>query len=148
MKTLLTSILLSTLFLFSNAQAEGKPLDLSAYKGKVVMVDFWASWCTPCRKSFPWLNEMHAAKAADGLVIIGVNVDENTEDAKKFLAKYPADFELVYDPSGDYATHYKVPAMPTSLIFDRNGELVKQHPGFKLSKVEEYEAAIDAVLAK
>lgn len=127
--------------------AEGKPLDLSAYKGKVVMVDFWASWCTPCRKSFPWLNQMNAAKSAGGLVIIGVNVDEDAADAAKFLEKYPAEFEVVYDPKGDYAKHYKVPAMPTSLIFDREGQLVTQHAGFKLNKVQEYEAAIDKALA-
>ena len=127
--------------------AEGKPFDLSAYKGKVVMVDFWASWCGPCRQSFPWLNEMKAKKEAQGLVILGVSVDENLKDAKKFLAKTPADFEIIYDPKGKYASYYDIPGMPTTLIFDREGKLQHQHAAFKLNKIAEYEQLIDQALA-
>ena len=128
------------------AMAAGKPFDLTAYKGKVVMVDFWASWCGPCRESFPWMNQMSAKKADQGLVILGVNVDERSADAEKFLAANPADFNILYDPKGEYASYYDILGMPTTLIFDREGKLQHQHSAFKLSQVSEYEAFIDKAL--
>lgn len=130
------------------AQAAGKPLDLSPYQGKVVMVDFWASWCPPCKNSFPWLNKMLKEKSAQGLVIIGVNVDENTADAKRFLAQIPAKFPIIYDPKGEYPSYYNIPGMPSTIIFDRNGKKVHLHHGFRLTKVMEYEAAIDQALKR
>ena len=130
-----------------SAIAAGKPLDLSAYKGKVVMVDFWASWCGPCRESFPWLNEMKAKKESQGFVILGVNVDESAQDAKVFLAANPAQFDIIYDPKGEYASYYDIPGMPTTLIFDREGKLQHQHAAFKISKIAEYEQIIDQALA-
>jgi len=144
------SILVFLTFISANPAiaSDGKPVDLSAYKGKVVMVDFWASWCTPCRKSFPWLNQMQSSKSSQGLVIIGVNVDEDPDDAHLFLKKYQADFKLMYDPKGEYASFYDIPGMPTSLIFDRNGKLIHQHSGFKLKNVNEYEREIDKALAR
>jgi thiol-disulfide isomerase/thioredoxin len=126
---------------------EGKPIDLTAYKGHVVLVDFWASWCAPCRESFPWLNEMQQKKSAKGLIIIGVNVDENPEDAKQFLKKYPALFTLLFDPKGKYASYYNIPGMPTTLLFDRKGVLQHTHSGFKKKKVQEYEQIIEQALA-
>ena len=127
---------------------DGQAYDLSAYKGKVVMLDFWASWCIPCRKSFPWLNQMQVEKSSKGLVIIGINVDEDVADAERFLQKYAADFKIEYDPKGKYASFYDIPGMPTSLMFDRNGKLIHQHSGFKLKNVAEYEQAINDALAK
>lgn len=147
-KTIAQWCLLVCLSLTSfTAMAAGKPFDLSAYKGKVVMVDFWASWCGPCRQSFPWLNEMKAKKQAQGLVILGVSVDEDLQDAKKFLTANPATFDIIYDPKGEYASYYDIPGMPTSLIFDRDGKLQHQHSAFKLNKVAEYEQYIDQALA-
>jgi thiol-disulfide isomerase/thioredoxin len=112
----------------------------------VVVLDFWASWCIPCRKSFPWLNEMQKKKSSQGLVIIGVNVDENTQDAKDFLKENNAIFDLIYDPKGQHASYYDIPGMPTTLIFDRKGKLSHQHSGFKTNKTKEYEAVLDRVL--
>lgn len=147
-KILTTIILFITLSVSATATAkESKPFDLSAYQGKVVMLDFWASWCIPCRKSFPWLNEMQAAKESQGLVIIGVNVDEDRADAEAFLQRYEAKFKLEFDPKGEYASFYDIPGMPTSLIFDRNGQLIHTHAGFKLNNIAEYETAIDSALA-
>lgn len=127
---------------------EGKSLDISAYKGKVVMVDFWASWCVPCRKSFPWLNKMNTIKAPQGLVILGLNVDENSEDAKSFLLQNKSNFKHLYDPKGQYASYYNLIGMPSTLIFDRQGKLQHQHTGFKTNKTSEYEQIIDRILAK
>ncbi len=129
------------------ATDKGKPIDLTAYKGKVVLVDFWASWCSPCRQSFPWLNKMQQKYEAKGLVIIGANVDENSEDANKFLKKHPALFKLLFDPKGEHARYYKIPGMPTTLIFDRKGVLRHSHSGFKKKKTQEYEQIIEKALA-
>jgi thiol-disulfide isomerase/thioredoxin len=134
--------------LFSSAWAdEGKPLDLTPYKGKVVLVDFWPSWCPPCRESFPWLNKISEEKAAQGLIVLGVNVDEDSQDAKQFLVENKAIFNTLYDPTAQYASYYKLVGMPTTLIFDRQGKLAHQHSGFEKSKTEDYEQAIDQVLA-
>lgn len=147
---IITPLLIVFLFVVSTTawSADGKPIDISAYKGKVVLVDFWASWCAPCRKSFPWLNKMHQTKTSKGLVIIGVNVDENSQDAKHFLEQNKALFKLIYDPKGQHASFYNIPGMPTTLIFDRQGKLHHQHSGFKTKKIGEYEQVIDQILAK
>ena len=137
-----------SLLISVNAAADRQELDLSAYKGKVVMLDFWASWCVPCRKSFPWLNKMQNTLKHKGLVIIGINVDEHTQDAKDFLQRYPANFKIIFDPAGSHAAHFKIIGMPSSLIFDRQGKLVNQHIGFKESHIQQYESILNKVLAK
>ena len=147
-KTILTITILLMTISGSSTAKEAKPFDLSAYQGKVVMLDFWASWCAPCRKSFPWLNKMQSIKSSNGLVIIGINVDEDAADAERFLNKYVATFKLEYDPEAKYASYYDIPGMPTSLIFDRNGKLIHQHSGFKLKNIAEYESAINEALVK
>ena len=127
----------------SNAHAEVLPgFELDKYAGKVVVVDFWASWCVPCRRSFPWLNAMHARYADDGLVIIGVNVDAQRDEADKFLATYPADFLIHFDSDGTLARQFGVEAMPSSFVIGRDGEIITYHLGFKVKKQDEYEAIL------
>ncbi|CAN5201387.1 TlpA disulfide reductase family protein [soil metagenome] len=107
------------------------PVKLSSYRGKVVYVDFWASWCVPCRRSFPWMNEMQDKYGPKGLQIIGINVDTKQEDAKTFLAATPARFLVAFDPSGTRTpASYGVKGMPTSYLIDANGKLLFQHTGF------------------
>lgn len=122
-------------------------LDLADYRGKVVVVDFWASWCIPCRQSFPWFNAMHDKYGDDGLVIVGVNTDSDAMEAQRFLEEIPAKFEIVFDPEGDLAREYDVVAMPSSYVFGRDGELVTRHLGFLRSKREEYESVIRHLIA-
>lgn len=124
----------------------GASLDLSEYRGKVVVLDFWASWCVPCRRSFPWLNSMNDKYAKDGLVIIGINVDKETKSAADFLQKYPAKFRINYDPDGILATKYGVQGMPSSIVIGRDGQTSARHLGFKVRRQNEYEAAIVAAL--
>ena len=124
----------------------GTELDLTDYRGKVVVVDFWASWCVPCRRSFPWLNEMQSKYADDGLVVIGVNVDSNADDARAFLAEFPVDFRIVEDREGELARSFDVIAMPSSYVIDRNGEIVERHLGFKVKKKQAYEHTIQQTL--
>jgi len=124
----------------------GERLDLSDYRGKVVVLDFWASWCVPCRRSFPWLNAMNDKYAHDGLVIIGVNLDQEPESAAEFLQEYPARFQISYDASGTLAREFNVQAMPSSFVIGRDGETVAHHLGFKVRRQADYEAAIVAAL--
>ena len=106
-------------------------VNLSSLKNNVVYLDFWASWCGPCRKSFPWMNTMNNRYSDKGLKIIAVNLDKDRSLAKKFLKKIPADFTIAYDPEGDIAEKYNVQGMPSSYIIDRQGRLVKVHMGFR-----------------
>jgi thiol-disulfide isomerase/thioredoxin len=121
-------------------------LDLAQYRGKLVLIDFWASWCAPCRYSFPWLNEMQAKYADRGLVVVGVNVDRERADAEHFLRDVPAHFRIVYDPSGTLAAAYDVPGMPTSFVFGADGKLIGKHIGFQQGSRAEREAELQKLL--
>lgn len=123
-------------------------LDLDEYTGKIVVLDFWASWCVPCRRSFPWMNDMQAKYGDDGLVFVGVNMDADAAEAQQFLDEYPADFEIIYDPEGELARKYDVIAMPSSYVFDRNGQQIVRHLGFKVKKQADYEALLRETLNK
>jgi cytochrome c biogenesis protein CcmG/thiol:disulfide interchange protein DsbE len=130
------------------AEAPNGELQLEQYRGKVVVVDFWASWCVPCRRSFPWMNDMQAKYGDQGLVIIGVNVDRERAAADEFLAEVPADFLIHYDNDGAMAKAFGVEAMPSSYVIGRDGERVARHLGFKVKKQDEYEAIIVAALGE
>lgn len=120
--------------------------DLSDYSGKVVLIDFWASWCGPCRQSFPWMNEMQTKYRDDGLVIVAVNVDNDLAAANRFLTDYPARFQVHFDEDKSLAREYEIVAMPSSFLIGRDGQVVERHLGFKVMKQDEYEAAIRAAL--
>jgi thiol-disulfide isomerase/thioredoxin len=106
---------------------------LEQYRNQVVYVDFWASWCVPCRHSFPWLNEMQARYGDAGFKVIGINVDKKKAKAQKFLELIPASFEIAYDPEGTVADMYSLKVMPSSFLIDQEGNLVHKHKGFKTS---------------
>ena len=139
-------LLVIALLAWAPLNATDSTLDLEKYEGKVVVVDFWASWCVPCRRSFPWMNDMHTQYAEDGLVIIAINVDRKSENAAAFLAKYPAKFNIVYDPKAELAKEYGVEVMPSSFIVSRDGEIIDRHTGFKVKRQAEYEEALRAAL--
>ena len=122
--------------------AASETFDVGQYPGKVVVLDFWASWCAPCRRSFPWLNAMHDKYAEQGLVIVGVNLDMERSDASQFLEEYPADFTIVYDENKDLARQFEVMAMPSTYVIGRDGRLAARHMGFKVKQQAEYEALI------
>ena len=127
------------------ARAEAH-LDINSYTGKVVLIDFWASWCGPCRRSFPWMNDMHTKYHDDGLVIVAVNVDNDLAAANRFLNEYPANFQVHFDEDRSLARKYEVVAMPSSFLIGRDGQVVEQHLGFRVLKQDEYEAAIHAAI--
>lgn len=115
---------------------------LSDYKNQIVYVDFWASWCKPCQKSFAFMNDMEKRYARKGLKIIAVNLDSSRSDAKNFLKKSPAKFTIAYDPDGKTPNMYKLQVMPTSYLIDRKGNLIKVHKGFKDSQKADLEKTI------
>jgi len=121
--------------------------DLQRYKGQVLYVDFWASWCGPCAQSFPFLNEMHEQLKDKGLQIVGINLDENPEDAKAFLAKIPASFKVVADASKQCATDFDVKAMPSSYLIDRKGIVHHMHLGFRPGDAKDLRALVESLLA-
>jgi thiol-disulfide isomerase/thioredoxin len=131
---------------FSLPTATGDSVALSGLAGKVVYVDFWASWCAPCRRSFPWMNELHQRYAGRGLVIVAINVDRSRVDAERFLAQYPAAFGVVYDPAGASPAAYAVPGMPTSYLIDPRGTIVHVEQGFGDDRKAALEARIRALL--
>jgi cytochrome c biogenesis protein CcmG, thiol:disulfide interchange protein DsbE len=147
-RRLLLSIALACFSLTPVAADPADTLGLERLRGKVVLVDFWASWCEPCRHSFPWLNAMQAKYADRGLVIIGVNVDRERADAERFLRDVPASFRIVYDPSGALAERYDVPGMPSSYLIGPNGEIVGRHVGFRNAARAEREAELQQLLEK
>ena len=136
-----TRILLALLFAMAAASAVAAsaspslpaprwPL-LDTLHGKVVLVDFWASWCGPCLQSFPWMNGLHATHADDGLVIVAVNLDQDRALADAFMKKVPAQFRIEYDQAGQLARAFGVEAMPTSFLIGRDGTVRARHSGFR-----------------
>ena len=104
---------------------------LAPYRGKVVYLDFWASWCGPCKLSFPWMNAMQAKYGgARGLQVVSVNVDAKRGDAAKFLMANPASFVVAFDPQGRSPGLYAVKAMPSSYVIGRDGRITLLHRGF------------------
>lgn len=136
------------LMVTTTSAADPSTLDLNQYHGKVVYLDFWASWCKPCRHSFPWMNTMQQKYAADGFVVVSVNVDEERADADRFLKEVPATFPVIFDPEGKLAQQYELLGMPTSFIIGRDGKIFMKHAGFFDKSPMEYEAEIRKLLGK
>ncbi len=121
-------------------------VSLDSLRGKVVLVDFWASWCGPCHHSFPWLAAMHQKYAEQGLVVVAVNLDRTREAAESFLAEVPAPFTIAYDPSGGTASAYHVEGMPTTVLVGRDGRILSTHIGFELARTTAFETLIQTAL--
>lgn len=127
---------------------QGGETSLAELQGKVVLVDFWASWCGPCRESFPWMNAMQEKYASQGLVVVGVNLDQQPRQAQDFLKQVPANFTLLQDSQASLPEAYGLIGMPSSYLLDRQGRLRATHTGFHASRVNEYEASIQQLLAE
>ena len=132
----------------ASAAAEPDPAELSSLRGKVVYLDFWASWCVPCRQSFPWMNELQKRYADRGLTIIAVNLDHERADADEFLHRLAPGFQIRFDPDGDWARHFGVQGMPTSVLLDRSGRSRFTHIGFRAADAAQYEQQIQQLLVE
>lgn len=122
------------------------PVSLGALRGKVVYVDFWASWCQPCKQSFPWLNEMQNKYSAQGLTVLGVNVDAKRSDADTFLAEVPAKFTLAFDVKGATPQLFEAKGMPSSYLIGRDGKILSTHIGFRPDERQVLESKIRQAL--
>lgn len=158
LKSLTAALMFILFFLLPVARAEeappfslpgdAGPVSLAANRGKVVYVDFWASWCVPCRKSFPWMNELHRRYGARGLIIIAISVDKKQEAAQAFLADYPPEFTIAFDPKGTVAEAYRVWTMPSSYLIDRKGAVHSIHRGFFDADKRRIEEEIERLLTE
>ncbi|TAN64961.1 MAG: TlpA family protein disulfide reductase [Methylobacter sp.] len=127
---------------------QNQPVSLSQFSGKVVYVDFWASWCAPCRTSFPLLNKLQQKLKDQGFEVVAINLDEDHANAEKFLKDFPVTFTLLHDSKGEWADKYVVDSMPTSFIVDRQGVIQNIHHGFTSGDINELDQKIIQLLAK
>ncbi len=127
--------------------AEGRPpITLSALRGKTVYVDFWASWCAPCLRSMPLINELYAKYREQGFEVIAINVDDPIEDGREFLLDTPLDYLIAADPKGEMLGAYAVRGMPTSFLIDRDGVVRLVHMGFRDNDIVLIEDAVRSLL--
>lgn len=118
------------------------------FRGKVLYVDFWASWCVPCLLSFPFMTELQKTDGDRGLQVVAVDMDSKAADADAFLARHPAGFAVAAVPNADCAKAFGVAAMPTSFLVDRKGMIHSVHPGFRPDDAAPLRAEIEALLAE
>jgi thiol-disulfide isomerase/thioredoxin len=124
----------------------GRPVSLAQFRGQVVYLDFWASWCGPCRQSLPMYEKMKRDLPADRFEIVAVNLDEFREDAIRFLDAHPVSYVVLADPEGESADQWKIPAMPSSFLLDAEGRVVRAWAGFNLSHLEEIRNEIQTLV--
>lgn len=127
--------------------AQGEAVALDKLRGKVVYVDFWASWCGPCRRSFPFMNEMLSKYGARGFTVLGVNVDKKRADAERFLAQVPATFTILFDETGATPSAWAVKGMPSSYLVDGTGKVVFVERGFTDEQKVQLEQRIASLVA-
>jgi thiol-disulfide isomerase/thioredoxin len=123
-------------------------ISLKHYRGKVVYVDFWASWCSPCRKSLPALNSVHTEFRKKGFEVIAINLDEERDDAMAFLKKFPVAYPTAIDTSSKVPEAYGLVGMPTAYLVDRKGIVQLVHEGFKKSDIEPLRKKIQTLLGQ
>ena len=157
-RTLFTVLLLLISVSASAAKIEGKAPDftlkslhgdnvkLSEQRGNVVMINFWASWCGPCRQEMPLLNDLYLRYRDMGFTLLGVNVEEDSTKAKKMVSELKVAFPVLFDTSNSVSKLYKVEAMPSTVIVDRNGNMRYRHRGYKPGDEKEYRNLIKELI--
>lgn len=125
---------------------DGKTVKLSDFRGQVVMVNFWASWCQPCRTEMPYIEDIYKKYKKIGFTVLGVNVDENPAHGKKMLKEIPVSFPIVFDSDNKMIEKYEVQAMPSTYMVDRKGNIRDIHRGYKKGDEKAYENYIRKLL--
>ena len=124
----------------------GENIRLAEQRGKVVMLNFWASWCGPCRKEMPLLDEMYQRYNKVGFELYGINVEQDTAAAQKLLKDLEVTLPVLYDPESKVSKLYKVDAMPTTVMIDKNGEIRYVNRGYKAGDEEKYRDQIQTLI--
>ena len=124
-----------------------KPFKFNQFKGKIIYLDFWASWCPPCLESMPFMEKLYQQYKAQGFEIIAVNIDEHKEDASKFLDLHPISYTNLYDPQGKIGKRFKVRSMPTAFLIDQDGNVIYKHVGFNQKYSIKLEEALKGYLS-
>ncbi len=131
----------------SLANASSPQVRLGDYRGKVIYLDFWASWCGPCQRSFPALEQLRQKFAARGFEVVAINLDENSADAMSFLKQHPVSFPIAQDSSGKIGETYGLTGMPSAYLLDSQGKVVRVIEGFDGAKeVQALEVSIQQLL--
>ena len=125
-----------------------QPVSLDHFRGQILYVDFWASWCGPCQLSFPFMNELQRAYGGRGLHVLAIDMDEKPADAARFLDKHPASFDIAHGSNGRCAKDFGVATMPTSYLIDRKGRVRVVHQGFRPDDTDELKGKLEALLAE
>jgi peroxiredoxin len=131
---------------FTLKSLTGKNIKLSEQRGNVVLLNFWASWCGPCRQEMPLLDKLHNRYKRLGFTVLGVNVEQDTSKANRYLQDVKVSFPILFDPNNTVSKRYDVSAMPTTVIIDRNGNMRYLHKGYKPGYEKEYQKQVRALL--
>jgi len=133
---------------FTLKSASGENIKLSELRGQVVMINFWASWCGPCRQEMPLLDDLHARYSPMGFTMLGVNVEKDSRKAKALLKDLPVDFPILFDQKNQVSKDYDVVAMPSTVLVDRDGNIRYIHKGYKAGDESVYQDMIRTVLVE
>jgi peroxiredoxin len=133
---------------FTLQSVDGKTVTLAQFKGDVVMINFWASWCGPCRQEMPLLDDIYKQYKDMGFVLIGVNVEPDAHNANAWLAKTPVSYPILSDPKSAVSQLYQVQAMPTTVIIDRQGVVRYMHNGYLPGDENQYMNSIRALIVQ
>jgi len=131
---------------FTLKSRSGEQVSLASLKGNVVMVNFWATWCVPCRQEMPHLEALYERYNSLGFELLAVNVEDNPEGAAKWLADTPVTFPVLFDPKNEVSKLYKVTAMPSTVLIGRDGTMRFIHHGYKPGYEGEYQTQVRALL--
>lgn len=133
---------------FTLKSNSGENLRLSEMRGEVVMINFWASWCGPCRQEMPILDELHKRYSKAGFTVLGVNVEQDSSKADKLLKDIPVSFPVLYDPDSVVSKLYSVDAMPSTVMVDRDGNMRYLHRGYKPGYEDDYREQIVELISE
>ena len=131
---------------FALKSSTGENLRLSEYRGEVVMLNFWATWCGPCRQEMPLLDDLYNRYERVGFKLLGVNIDDNSQRAIDMMRELGVDFPILFDATKDVSKLYDVNAMPVTVILDREGNVRYVHKGYKPGYEEKYLNEVRALL--
>lgn len=131
---------------FALPGANGSPVSFGEFEGQVVMINFWASWCGPCRQEMPLLDDLYGRYSPLGFTILGVNVEEDSTAANQFLKNTPVNFPILYDRENAVSQLYDVIAMPSTVIVDRQGQIRYIHHGYEPGNEHDYQDQIRALI--